>query len=58
MMALRYDINPVGGIWKAPSINTGAISSNMSPVKGEFPVNVKPREEYEGTKWMFHFEAG
>ncbi|KAJ5965629.1 hypothetical protein N7481_012343 [Penicillium waksmanii] len=58
MMALRYDINPVGGIWKAPSINTGALSSSMSPVKGEFLVNVKPREKYEGAKWMFHFEAG
>jgi cytochrome P450 len=58
MMALRYDINPVGGIWKAPSINTGAISSSMSPVKGEFPVNVKPREEYEGAKWTFLFEEG
>jgi hypothetical protein len=35
-----------------------AIASSMSPVNGDFPVNVKVREEYEGTKWLFHFEAG
>lgn len=58
MMALRYDIDPAGSIWKAPSINKMAISSNMSPVKSKFPVNIKLRKEYEETKWMFHFEGG
>lgn len=58
MMALRYDIDPAGSVWKVPPINTMAIASSMSPVNGDFPVNVKVREEYEGTKWLFHFEAG
>lgn len=58
MMILRYDINPVDGIWKAPPTNTNSMVSIMGAVRGEFPVNVKTRKEYGGVQWRFHCEAG
>jgi cytochrome P450 len=58
IMILRYDIAPMGGIWEEPEKFLAPLVSIMTPVKGEVPVTVKPREKYEGTKWDFHVEEG
>lgn len=59
MMVLRYDINPVEGVWKAPQSDTKSLVSIMGAVRGEFPVNVKTRSEYEEVgEWKFHCETG
>lgn len=58
MVILRYDIVPVGGAWKEPKKDTSSMVSITGPVKGKFPVNANPRDEYIGTKWAFHVEEG
>ena len=58
MVILRYDIVPVGGVWKEPTKDTTSMVSIMGPVKGKFPVNDTPRKEYAGVKWGFHVEEG
>lgn len=57
MMILRYEIVPVDG-WVMPKKLISSMVSIMRPVKSEFPVDVKPRLEYEGTRWDFHVEEG
>ncbi|CEJ57042.1 hypothetical protein PMG11_05750 [Penicillium brasilianum] len=58
MVILRYDIVPVGGVWKEPSKDTSSMVSIMGPIKEKFLVNSSPRKEYTGTKWGFHVEEG
>lgn len=58
MVILRYDISPVGGVWKEPAKDTSSMVSIMGPVKEKFPVNASPRNEYAGIKWVFHVEEG
>ncbi|KAJ5111165.1 hypothetical protein N7532_001700 [Penicillium argentinense] len=58
MMIIRYDLDPAGGVWKAPSTDTMSMVSIMGAVKGEFPVSIRTRQEYQGTKWGFHCEEG
>jgi cytochrome P450 len=53
MTVMRFDVFPVGGVWKDPKTNPMAITSIMGPIKGGFDVNVRPREEFEGTSWDF-----
>lgn len=57
MIILRYDIVPVGGVWNAPPIEPSLVSIT-GPIKGEFPIHVKNRTEYEEAKWDFHVEEG
>lgn len=57
MMILRYEIVPVDG-WVMPKKLVSSMVSIMRPVKSEYPVDVKPRQEYEGTRWDFHVEEG
>jgi cytochrome P450 len=57
MVILRYDILPVGGVWKEPKI-TASMVSIMGPVKEKFPVEARARKEYAGIKWGFHVEEG
>ncbi|KGO73231.1 Cytochrome P450 [Penicillium italicum] len=58
MVALRYDIAPVNGLWCAPPKMNSATISNMSPVEGTFPVTVKKRQKYEGKSWRFEITEG
>jgi hypothetical protein len=58
MVILRYDISPVGGVWKEPAKDTSSMVSIMGPIKEKFPVNASPRKEYAGVKWGFHVEEG
>lgn len=57
MMILRYDIVPVDG-WVMPKKLVNSMVSIMRPVKSKFPVDVKPRLEYEGARWDYHVEEG
>ncbi|KAJ5918195.1 hypothetical protein N7454_010570 [Penicillium verhagenii] len=58
MMILRYDVEPVSGGWKEPAENKAAVVSIMGAIKGDFPVNVTKRNEFEGAKWGFKVEQG
>lgn len=58
MMILRVDLVPVRGVWKAPRLNSMAITSIMGPLKDRFDVHVKAREEFEGTRWDFVVKEG
>ncbi|KAJ5153098.1 uncharacterized protein N7482_009576 [Penicillium canariense] len=58
MVILRYDLAPVGGVWKEPRKDTTSMVSITGPVLDKFPVNATPRKEYEGAEWDFHVEEG
>lgn len=58
MIILRYDVEPVSGGWKEPPKNQSALVSIMGAVKGEYPVNVTRRKEFESVKWGFRVEEG
>ncbi|KAH8699136.1 cytochrome P450 [Talaromyces proteolyticus] len=58
MTAMRFDVLPVGGVWKDPKANAMAITSIMNPPKESFNVNVRPRKEFEGTSWDFKVTEG
>ncbi|CAL5866295.1 uncharacterized protein PFLUO_LOCUS502 [Penicillium psychrofluorescens] len=58
MTVMRFDVLPVGGIWKDPPTNPKAITSIMGPLQGGFDVNVRPRKEFEGTSWDFTVTEG
>ena len=57
MVILRYDISPVGGVWKEPKIAASMVSI-MGPVKEKFLVKARTRKEYASIKWGFHVEEG
>ncbi|KAJ5875512.1 uncharacterized protein N7473_012859 [Penicillium subrubescens] len=57
MVILRYDISPVGGVWKEPKIAASMVSI-MGPIKEKFLVEASARKEYAGIKWGFHVEEG
>ncbi|QKX55204.1 uncharacterized protein TRUGW13939_02296 [Talaromyces rugulosus] len=58
MTALRFNLLPVGGIWKGPKTNAMAIASIMNPLKEPFHVNVRPRKAFEGKRWDFSVTEG
>ena len=58
MVMLRYDLEPVGGVWKEPPKVKTSMVSITGPVKGKFPVKPTLREKYAGVKWGFHVEEG
>ncbi|KAL3470271.1 cytochrome P450 [Aspergillus californicus] len=51
LLALRLDIEPTGGAWYEPRVNSLAIASGMKPILGGFEVRVKQREGVEGVSW-------
>lgn len=57
MVILRYDVSPVGGVWKEPKIAASMVSI-MGPIKGKFLIEASARKEYAGIKWGFHVEEG
>jgi cytochrome P450 len=57
MVILRYDISPVGGVWKEPKIAASLVSI-MGPIKEKFLVKASARKEYASIKWGFHVEEG
>ncbi|KAF3398116.1 Cholesterol 7-alpha-monooxygenase [Penicillium rolfsii] len=60
MILLRVDMVPenADGVWRKPDANPRAIASIMNPVKGEFPVRVKLRDEYAGAQWGCEAKGG
>lgn len=57
-MILRYDVEPISGGWKEPLKNQSALVSIMGAIKGEYPVSVTRRKEFEGVKWGYQVEEG
>ena len=58
MLVLRFDIEPVGGVWKEPKTNTKATTSTLPPPVEEFPVRIASREEFAGALWEFTVTRG
>ena len=47
MIALRYDIVPVSGEWRASELDLFNMASIITPPKGKFPVSIIKRKEWE-----------
>ncbi|RHZ56263.1 cytochrome P450 [Aspergillus thermomutatus] len=58
MLVVRYDIVPLGGLWREPRINKTAITASTRPPAEEFKVTATARKEYQGTKWAFRVSEG
>jgi cytochrome P450 len=58
LVIMRVDLIPEGGVWREPNLNPMAISSIMGPVKGEFSVRVRLREEFKEMTWDCEVEEG
>lgn len=56
LLALRFDIVPVGGVWERnPKGNTGEVAVMLSP-KIDHEVTLRVREKYAGAEW--HVKMG
>jgi cytochrome P450 len=58
MLVLRYDIVPLGGVWKEPRANKTAITSSTRPPAEEFKVVATARRQYDGVEWAFRVTEG
>ena len=53
LMVLKYDIKPVGGVWKKPSHMKSNMTTAIAWPKEKVLVDVVPRKEFENVEWKF-----
>ncbi|KAL9035546.1 MAG: hypothetical protein Q9214_006529, partial [Letrouitia sp. 1 TL-2023] len=57
MFAMRFDLQPVGGVWKLPKWKHGKVASAIPPPAEDVKVRITVRKGMEGMKWRYGFEG-
>jgi cytochrome P450 len=53
MLAIRYDIKPVGRFWMHPGTDDSNMTLNVHPPKEKVEVEIVPRRGWTGAEWSF-----
>ncbi|KAJ8064230.1 hypothetical protein OCU04_006578 [Sclerotinia nivalis] len=53
MLAMRFDIIPIGDEWADPGQDLSNMSTQIAPPKKKFMVDIIPREGMKGIAWSF-----
>ena len=56
MMVMRYDLRPVSGEWRMPTVNNTNIASAVLQPDWDVEVDVLEREEFEGDERRFELK--
>lgn len=56
IMALKYDVHPISGVWQEPPRKVHVMASIMEPAR-DLPVRIKKRENVEALEFKFVWQS-